>query len=127
MARINNKLYVRGRFVRDPAAVEAKDGSGRRFVFGRLAVDQAFVDGSGDTKTATSYFDIKVFDDTLAQVLIGGGARRGTLIEATGAARMERGEYEKDGETQVSHAIAVVLDDAQNHEVVIEAQPRAAA
>ena len=127
MARINNKLYVRGRFVRDPAVVEAKDGSGRKLVFGRLAADQTYVDGAGDTKTATSYFDIKVFDDTLAQVLIGGGARRGTLIEATGAARLERGEYEKDGETQVTHAIAVVLDDAQVHEVVIEAQPRVAA
>ena len=127
MTRKNNKLYVRGRFVRDPAVADAKDGSGRRFVLGRIAVDEPYVDGSGDTKTTTSYFEIKVFDDTLVQALIGGEARKGTLIEATGRARIERNEYEKDGEKQVAHSIAVVLDDAQSHSVLIEAQPRAAA
>ena len=127
MARKNNKLYVRGRFVRDPAVAEAKDGSGRKFAFGRIAVDEPYVDGNGDTKTTTSYFEIKVFDGTLVQALIGGEARKGTLIEATGRARIERNEYEKDGEKQVAYSIAVVLDDAQSHSVLIESQPRAAA
>jgi single-stranded DNA-binding protein len=124
MARINNKLYVRGRFVRDPNVVDAKDNSGRKFVFGRIAVDQPYIDGNGDTKSSTSYFEIKAFDDTCAQALIGGGARQGTLIEATGTAKLETSEYEKDGEKRVSYAMVVVLDDKEHHNVLIEAQPR---
>lgn len=124
MARVNNKLEVRGRFTRDPRVVDAKDDSGRKFVFGRIAVDSPYEDNSGDMKTMTDYIEIKCFDDTLAQVLIGGEARQGTLIEATGAVRMDRSEYEKDGETRVAHNIACILDNADAHNVVIEAQPR---
>lgn len=58
----NNQLYVRGRFVRDPKVVDAKDDSGRKYVFGRLAVDQPFTDSNGDTQTSVSNFELKAFD-----------------------------------------------------------------
>lgn len=124
MSRTNNKLTLRGRFVRDPIVSPAKDGSGRQFVFGRIAVDQPYVDSRGDTKTSTSYFEVKVFDGAAADVLIAGGARQGTLVELSGSARLDRSEFEKDGEPQVAHSIAVVLDDPALHQAVIEAQPR---
>lgn len=122
--RLNNKLTVRGRYTRDPVIADSKNKAGQKFSFGRIAVDQPYVDGNGDTRTSTTYVEVKVFDDTLAQVLIGGGAKQGTLIEATGSAKVEVDTYEKDGEQQTSYKLVCVLDNAENHNVVIEAQPR---
>lgn len=122
MSRINNKIYVRGRFTRDPHVSDMKNGGGK-CVFGRIAVDSPFTDASGDARTATDYFEVKVFDDTCAQALIGGEAKKGTLIEANGAVRMERQEYEKDGEQRVSYNMVVLLD-AKHHDVTIESHSR---
>lgn len=115
----NNDLNIRGRFVRDPVPVDAKDNSGRKFVFGRVAVDEPFTDSSGDIQTRTTYFDLKVFDDGNAQALIAGEARQGTMIRASGAARPEISDYEKDGEERTSFSIACVID-SDGHSVEIE-------
>lgn len=122
--RQNNKFKVRGRFTRDPNTSDNKSKPGAKYCFGRIAVDQPFINATGDTQTSTTYVEVKVFDDTLAQVLIGGGAKQGTLIEATGAARVEVEDYEKDGKTQTSYKLCCVLDNAEFHTVVIEAQPK---
>lgn len=127
MARQNAKLYVRGRFVRDPRVVDAKDDSGRKFVLGRLAVDQPYIDPRGDTKSSTLYVELKAYDPALVQALLDGDVRLGTLIEATGSVRLERSEYEKDGEKRESHSIAVILDDPEHHSVAIEAHAKATA
>lgn len=122
--RLNNKLTVRGRYTRDPVSSDNRNKPGQKFSFGTIAVDQPYVDANGDTKTSTTYVDIKVFDDTLAQVLIGGGATKGTLIEATGSAKVEVDTYEKEGQPQTAYKLVCVLDNADNHTVMIEAQPR---
>lgn len=125
--RINNRHYIRGRFVRDPATSEAKDGSGRQFLFGRLAVEQPFTDAKGDTKTRTGYFELKVFDSASVAELLEGGVKTGTLIEATGSSWLESSEYEKDGEKRTSYQISMTVDDPEHHSIKIEAQPRNAA
>lgn len=115
----NNDLGIRGRFVRDPVTVDAKDNSGRKFVFGRVACDEPYKDASGDLQSRTTYFDLKVFDDGNAQVLIAGDARKGTMIRAKGAARPETSDYERDGEQRTSFSIACVVD-SEGHTVEIE-------
>lgn len=122
MSRVNNKIYARGRFTRDPHVTDKKDGSGK-CVFGRIAVDTPFTDGAGDARTATDYFELKVFDDTCAQALIGADAKKGTMIEATGAVKLERQEYEKDGEQRVAYNMVLTLDQP-HHEVTVESHPR---
>lgn len=125
--RINNLHYVRGRFVRDPITSDAKDGSGRKFVFGRLAVDQSFTDQNGDAKTRTGFYDLKVFMDDGAKELIEGNARTGTLIEVKGSSWPEVSEYEKDGEKRQSFSVAMVVDNPEHHSVKIESHPRSGA
>jgi single-stranded DNA-binding protein len=122
--KVNNKLYARGRYTRDPVVTDAKDGSGNKYVFGTIAVDQPFTDKHGDTRTSTTYIEVKVFDPELAKVLIDGNARTGTLIEATGSVRLETGEYEKDGEKRTSAKIALIVESGADASVKIEAHAR---
>jgi single-stranded DNA-binding protein len=121
--KINNKLYARGRYTRNPVVTDAKDGSGK-YVFGTIAVDQPFTDKHGDTRTSTTYIEVKVFDPEFAKVLIDGNARTGTLIEATGSVRLETGEYEKDGEKKASAKIALIVESGAEASVRIEAHAR---
>lgn len=124
MARSNMVLKARGRFVRDPHVADAKDGSGRKIVLGRIVCEDIVQNAKGDAITLTQGIEVKAFDDTAAQVLIGGDAKKGTMIEATGRLRHEKSEYEKDGEQRVSWSVALVLEDPELHSVTVESHAR---
>lgn len=124
MAKSNMLLKVRGRFVRDPYVTDAKDGSGRKIVLGRIICEDVVFDQNGDPLTFTQAVEVKVFDDVAAQALIAGGAKKGSMIEVVGRLRHEKSEYEKEGEQRVSWSVVAVLDNPELHSAKVESHAR---
>lgn len=121
--RINNRFYLRGRLVRDPNFTEAKDGSGRKMFFGRIAVETPYTDRSGDLRTSTRYFNLKVFSDKLAKKAQKDGLNRGSLIEVNGeCGPSEVREYtdNETGEAKTAADVSILVEDTEGHTFKIE-------
>ncbi len=125
MARQNSKLYLRGRFVREPVHGDQKDGSGKKFLVGRLAVDSPYETAQGDLRTATDYFEVQVFASSIVADLVKGGVCKGALVALEGRAKFVVSEYEdkETGEKRTNHSMAIVIDHEDHHSGIVESLP----
>lgn len=125
MARQNSKLTLRGRFVREPVHGDQKDGSGKKFLVGRLAVDTPYETAQGDIRTATDYFEVQVFASSVVAEMVKAGVCKGALVNLEGRPKFAVSEYEdkETGEKRTSHSMAIVVDNEEHHSGSVESLP----